>query len=692
MTSHAGRLLLSLLTVLFASQEVRGDEGMWTFDNLPLGILKTRYNFAPDQAWLDHVRMASVRVPHGSASFVSKDGLLLTNHHVAHGAIQQVSGEKNDYLKNGFVAASRADEIKIPGYTAQYLVSTENITGLVEKAVMAAPSGTRKDLLRAETIARLVAEENKKSGLHCESVALYQGGEEWIYRYKLLNDVRLVMAPEFGVAAFGGDWDNFTYPRHDLDMTLFRVYENGKPFHPPHHLTWAEKGASFGDLIFMVGHPGNTNRLDTLAQMKFALEEVVPFRLRNQGRMKKAYRRHASQGPAQAMEVSQQLMSAENFFKVFEREWAGLKDTEAMGRVAEAEQELRARVAENSELKAYAGDSWNKIEEALQLRRTFIKELFTVNTRGSVLFELALHLVRLPEELAKSPHERLGEYRDEKTLQATRTRLEKEQARRPEEEVREFTIGLEEALEELGAKHPFVEALLEGKSPADAAKDVVARTRMHEASFRKELLEKGTKAIQESKDPFILLARTLDPMNRTLRKAQEGVRAVISEHAARIAKARFAVYGKSKFPDATFTLRLSFGTVSTCRAMGTLLQPFTTFGGLFDRADAWGPEAENKSWALPQRWRERRHRLDPSTPFNFLSTHDSIGGNSGSPIVNRKGELVGLVFDGNIDSIPGRYYYDERVNRSISVDARGILEALEKVYDASHLVTELRRD
>lgn len=681
------RLLLPLLALLLATPRARADEGMWTFDNLPLARLKEEFGFTPDQAWLDHVRLAAVRVPRGSASFVSRDGLILTNHHVAHGAIQQVSDEGRDHVRNGFLAASRDQEIKVPGFTAQYLVAMENVTAQVEQAVPAGLPPGEAGKARTEAIARLAAEAGRKSGLRCEPVLLYQGGEVWIYQYKRFDDVRLVMAPEYAVAGFGMDWDNFTYPRHDLDMAFFRVYEDGKPFHPPHYLKWAGQGTALGDLIFMVGHPGMTNRLDTLAQMRFAQEEVVPFRLRREERLKKAYRAFAALGEAQALEVSNQLMAAENFSKVFGGELRGLEDREAMDKVAEAERELRSRVAQDPRLKAEAGESWARIEEALQRRRGFTRELLTVNACGSSLLAMALQLVRLPQEQAKAPGRRLAEFKDDEAVQAILARLKKAAPFHPEAEIREFSLGLQEALEELGPDHAFVVAMLGGRTPEAAARAAMAGTRMHDAAFRRELLEKGPEA---SQDPFLVLARTLDPMNRRLQEAQVEVQRVISEHSARIARARFAVYGRTKYPDATFTLRLSYGTVATCRALGTLLQPFTTLGGLYDRADAWGPRAENGSWALPPRWRERRARLEPSTPYNFLSTHDCIGGNSGSPMVNRRGEFVGLAFDGNIDSIPGRYYFNEKVNRCVSVDARGILEALGKVYDAGQLVAELK--
>jgi hypothetical protein len=367
----------------------------------------------------------------------------------------------------------------------------------------------------------------------------------------------------------------------------------------------------------------------------------------------------------------------ENSYKVVSNELVGLRNAEALAVVEAGEKELRARVAKDKVHSAQAGQSWTRIEEALERRKGIAKDLAFVNTRGSQLFMMASLLVRSAEEA------------DAKALAQAKARLEAPRPVNSANDTRALAVGLKESLEELGPQHPFVVAALGGKAPEEAAKALVEGSKLGDVEVRKALLAGGAKAVTESTDPLILLARKLEPMTKALRKQQEEIQAVLAEHSTRIAKARFAVYGKETYPDATFTLRLSFGAVETYPLSGTLAQPFTTFGGLYDRADAWGPKAEDGSWALPKRWLERRTALNPSTPYNFITSNDIIGGNSGSPVVDAKGELVGLAFDGNIESNAGRFYYDPKLNRMLTVDARGIVEALAKVFDAPHLVKEL---
>jgi len=680
---------LTALALLLVLPALRADEGMWTFDNLPTKKLAEKYGWAPDQAWLDHVRLSAVRFPGGSGSFVSKDGLVLTNHHVGHGWTQSVSDAKHDYVKNGFVALNRDQEIKVPGLALYTLLEMENVTEQVEKAVPAGADDQAAAKAKSAALAALAKEQTAKTGLDCQPVSLYQGGQVWIYRYKKHTDVRLVMSPEYGVAAFGKDWDNFSWPRHDLDFSLFRVYENGKPYAPAHHLTWSPKGVQYGDLTFTVGHPGRTSRLETLAQMEAKRDVTNPLTIRALDRTRTALHAYAAKGEEQSRQVSAQLMGTENGYKVVTGETAGLRDKEAMARVAAAEQDLRAKVAADPKLKALAGDSWTKIEEAVAQQKTLAREGFLASAlRGEVL-GTALALTRYASELQKPAEQRPPQYRDEKGLTAIKARLKGEEPVEIEQETLVLQSALTSAQLELPADHPLLLALLGGKSPEAAAKAMVAGTRLLDLKARAVLLEGEPKAILESADPALVLARQLAPKLEEVQKKQQALQAVISEHLTKIAKARFAVYGTSTYPDATFTLRLSYGTVATYPSAGTLAQPFTTFAGLYDRAAAWGPKAEQGSWELPQRWLERREKLNLFTPYNFISSNDIIGGNSGSPVVDKRGELIGLAFDGNIESNAGRYYFDSRVNRCLSVDARAIVEALDKVYEAKHLVAEL---
>jgi hypothetical protein len=691
-------LALLLATAAFA----RVDEGMWTFDNLPLKKMKEKYGFAPDQAWLDHVRLSAVRFPGGSGSFVSKDGLVLTNHHVGRGWIQRVSGpgEKN-YLVNGFVAGSREAEIKVPGLELYTLMSMENVTARVEAAAKASGKGAKgarpsaQDALKARQaeLTKIVDEEHKKTGLECQPVTLYQGGEFWIYRYKKHTDVRLVMAPEQQVAFFGGDADNFTYPRHDVDFSLFRVYEDGKPYQTPHHLQWTKTGLKNGDLTFVTGHPGNTSRLFTLAQMAYMRDSVLPVRIKAFEEQVAVLKAYGAKSEANMLKVNAQIFSIENTLKALRGHLKGLKDPEQMDLVAKKEKELKAAVAKDPKLAAEAGQSWAKIDAAMQAAKGMVKEQLFLNTRGSQLLANALTIVRLADESAKPADKRLAEFQSDAQIEQMKKRLTMpSQAPFDQElEILQFAYGLKEAEAQLGAQHPFVKAALAGRTPEAAAKALVEGSKLSDAAARKALIEGGKAAVAGSDDPMIKLARVLDPLGRAFRKKQEDqFAAVITEHLGRLARARFAVYGKEAYPDATFTLRLTYGPVATYPANGTLTQPFTTLAGLFDRAWGWGPEAEHGWWALPKRWMDKQPGLAMNTPLGFAHAVDIIGGNSGSPVVDKHGELVGLIYDGNIESLPGNYYYDGKVNRGVSLDARAILEVLDKVFEAKDLVTELK--
>ena len=685
-------LALSLLALALAGSSLRAEEGMWTFENLPTKKIQASYGWAPDQAWLDHVRLASLRFPGGSGSFVSKDGLVLTNHHVGRGWIQRVSSKDVDYVKNGFAAATREQEIKVPGLELMTLMAMENITDRLAKMVKVGTPEKQALRVRETEIEKIKKDMQEKSGLTCEHVTLYQGGEHWIYSYKKHTDVRLVFAPEQQIAFFGGDPDNFTFPRHNLDFSIFRVYENGKPYQPKDFLHWTQTGIKAGDLTFVTGHPGRTSRQDTLAQMEYSRDFVIPMRLKAMERRKSAMVDYAKLSPEASRQVNTQIFGVENGIKATTGYWSGLKDKNAMARIKKDEDDLRAKVAKDAKLTAQAGQSWAKIEQATTVAKGMAKDSLNVGTANSTLLGYALALVRIADEEALPSEKRLPEYSDA-NLKTAKARLGIPAPFYKEQEVFMFTRGLEDAAKELGAQHPYVKAMLGGKSAAEVAKAAVEGSKLSDPEARKALLAGGKKAIADSPDPMIALAKKLDPLSRTQRKKQEEqVQSVITEQGTRIARARFAIYGKNTYPDATFTLRLSYGAVAEYKGNGTLIQPFTTFGGLFDRYDSWGgneAKAHEGAWTLPQRWVEKRSALDPSVPFNFVHKVDIIGGNSGSPVIDKKGELVGLIFDGNIESLPGNYFYDEAVNRGVSVDARAIVHALDKVYGATGLVAEL---
>jgi len=678
-----------LFLALLLCAALRADEGMWTFDNVPAARIQAKYGFAPDPAWLDHVRLSALRLPGGSGAFVSRDGLVLTNHHVAHSWIEKIADPGHDYVKNGFLAADRSRELPVPGLEVRTLMATENVTAALKKAVRGGLPDAEAGKARKEALARLVQAAEARTGLASEPVTLYHGGETWIYSYQVHSDVRLVMAPEFAIAAFGHDWDNFTYPRHDLDFCLFRVYEHGEPYRPAQHLRWSRAGLKAGDLTFVAGHPARTSRQDTLAQMEAARDLLDPLRLASLDHTRKALHAFAAQGAEQARLVSAQLMTLENSYKIYLHEIEGLKDPVAMARVTEAERQLQAKVAQDPRLQASAGQSWGLIRHAVQERCAIARESALLDGRGSRALNHALGVLRWKLEAAKPEAQRVVGYRTARDLEKVEAGLAFSDRLDPAVEQACLAQGLQEALDELGPAHPIVAALLEGRSPRDRARALVTGTRLLDPAARTALAQARPGAVRDSADPMVALARRIELLARPYLRRNEAADSVITEQGARIAQARFAVYGKADYPDADFTLRLSYGSVESCPANGTLAQPFTTFGGLYDRADGWGPDAEDHSWGLPPRWQERRAALDPRTPLDFISSNDIIGGNSGSPVLNREGELVGMVFDGNIATVPGRFYYDSRFNRSVSVDCRAILEALDKVYDASWLVREI---
>ncbi len=684
----------ALLGALALCLSVRAEEGMWTFDNLPLKQLKAQYAFEPGKDWLDHLRLASLRLPGGSGAFVSREGLVLTNHHVVRGYVQHLSTRERDLLRDGFVATAREQELKVPGLELLMLVSMENISERVAQASQTVKGEAEALRAREREIQKAREELRTRTKLTVEPVSLYQGGETWLYTYRKFTDVRLVVAPELSVARFGGDVDNFTYPRHHLDFSLLRVYEGGQPFRPEHFLRWSATGLKEGDLTFVTGHPGSTSRLWTLAQMEQARDFGTPLQIAAMERRRAILDTFANRSFEARTLVGGQIYGIDNGLKATRGYLAALKDAEAMKSVVKAERELKAQVARDPKLKALAGQSWVQVQKAMMESRKLAQEQMLVNARGSELLGTALHLVRLPCEASKPEGKRLPEYA-EAALTPLKTKLTQPRPMPFSAELETYllTEGLKEAQLLLGKEHPFVKAMLTGISPEAVAQAAVSGSKLQDPLEVKRLLEGGQSALEASQDSMLALARRLDPLQRSLRERSERlVEGPLREHAARIARARFAIYGKDTYPDATFTLRLSYGTVKDYPANGTRMQPFTTLHGLFDRFEGWGGTTFNldrDTWRLPARWLARKDRLELRTPYNLITTNDIIGGNSGSPLLDRKGELVGLAFDGNTESHGGRYYYDGRANRTVCVDARAIQEVLAKVFDAKILMDEL---
>lgn len=680
-------MMAAALTVTAAPQ-LRGDEGMWTFDNLPIKLLKERYDFTPKQDWIDHLRLASVRFNDGgSGAFVSKNGLVLTNHHVALGQLQKMSTPKKDYVKEGFFAKTLKDEIACPDLEVNVLVSMENVTERVLAAVNQKSSDKEQNEQRKGEIARITKDSTDRTGLRSDVVELYQGGEYWLYRYKKYTDMRLVMAPELQAAFYGGDPDNFTYPRFALDFAFFRVYENGKPVQIEHFLKWSKDGAVDGELVFVTGHPGRTDRLNTVAQLEYARDLGLPLYLKVAAKKRADYYAYSKLGAEQERRSKDRIFGVENAIKAVTGEYEGLLEPALIASLKSAEDSLRKSVAGSSdEATKAAKDSWDKIAAAT--RKAGERRLQSTYRAYSAtkVAGLANTIVHYVAEVAKPNDKRYEEFRDS-SLESLKFRLFSPAPMYPDMEEYFLALALEDAVRELGEHDEFVLAALGGAEPAKAAKELISGTKLFDVAERKKLIEGGEKAVAASNDSLIVWARKLDAVYRAQRKWHEDeIESVTVAEGNRIAKARFAVYGKSTYPDATFTLRMSYGKVAGYELGTTLVAPFTTFYGLYDRALG---HSEKPPFDLAPRVKAAKTKLNLATKVNFVTTNDIIGGNSGSPILNAKGEYVGLVFDGNIQSLVGRYAYEDARNRTVAVHSSGIIEAMRSVYGMNKLADEV---
>jgi hypothetical protein len=682
---------MTLLTLLgLCTMTANSDEGMWLLNDPPRDLLKARYQFELTDEWLTHAQLASIRFNNGgSGSFVSPDGLIITNHHIASDALQKLSTAKMDLLRDGFYARTRPEELKCPDLELNVLISIEDVTERVNAAVKPGMTAAEAAAARRAVMSELEKASLDQTGLRSDVVTLYQGGLYHLYRYKKYTDVRLVFAPEQAIASFGGDVDNFEFPRFNLDITFFRAYENGQPAKVEHWLKWSKQGPTPGDVVFVTGHPGTTNRLETLAKLLHRRDRTLPYTLARLRALEAALIQFGEKSPEFARIAATDLHRVANARKAFSGQYQGLLDSTIIASKTQAETELRQFVAADPTRREQFGTAWDTIAAA-QTRLAAIEVEYALLERGdafsSELFGIARHLVRLADELPKPNAKRLREYRDS-NLDSLKLALFSPAPIEPELEKVKLGTALTFLAEQLGGGHPLVQRILAGQPPHRRAAELVAGCTLADPATRRKLFEGGQPAIAASTDPLILLARAIDEPARQLRERYESeVEEPERQGYAQIAAARFAKFGRTVAPDATFTLRLAFGVVKGYEEDGRAVPHATDFAGLFARARQ---QLLRGPFQLPQRWLDGEKRLDLNTPFNFVSTADTIGGNSGSPVLNRAGEFVGINFDRNRHGLVRNFVYTEAQARHICVHSRGILEALTKLYDVVPLLREI---
>jgi hypothetical protein len=686
-TGHRGpALAFSLLLVLLASGSALADEGMWTLDDFPAQAVKDRHGVTIGNDWLYRVQRSTVRLDGGcTGSFASPDGLVLTNNHCVWGCVRNLSTNEKNLSNEGFLATTTEQELQCPGMRLSVMHASEDITGKVREET-AGMDEVAANQARKALLSRLESECEASGDLSCETVNLYHGGQFFLYKHKRYEDVRLVFSPELAIAAFGGDPDNFNFPRFNLDMSFLRAYEDGKPASTPNYFPWRADGAAEGEAVFVSGHPGSTDRLLTVSELDHTRRYSLPFRLELYAEYRGRLLEWGQTGEDAARQVQQRRLNVENALKVWRNQLRSLMDPVQMKRKIDAENALKAAVMADPKLQDAYGNAWHEASRAIANYQQFYERYQLVENQWGVqgmLYYLAHTLVRATAEMEKPNEERLRAYSDSALPRVEQRMLADAPVHKGREQLK-LTFSLDKLLERLGPDDPVIHAVIGKESPRALATRLVEGTQLHDAAFRKALWQGGAAAVQASDDPMIEFARRVEPFARELlEQYMEQVEAPLSQASEQIARARFAVLGKDVYPDATFTLRVTYGAVQGWNEKGRDITPFTQMGRVFERETGQDP------FVVPPSWHQAIDRLALDTRYNFVSTTDIIGGNSGSPVINAQGELVGLAFDGNIHSIAGGYWFDESLNRTVSVHVAAMLEALKTIYGAENLVDEL---
>lgn len=674
------------LTAILATSlsDARGDEGMWLFNDLPLAMLKERYGFEPSKEWAEHLMKSSVRFNvGGSASFISSTGLVLTNHHVGSDTLFKLSTPDRNIMEVGFLAKTPDQELKAPDLELNQLVNIKDVTDVVKASVTDGMSTEQAVAARRAIIAKIEKEALDESGLKSTVTTLYGGGRYHLYQYKKYTDVRLVWAPETAIAFFGGDADNFEYPRYCLDATIFRVYEDGKPAKIEHFLKWSANGPVENEVAFVSGNPGRTSRIFTMDALRYQRDLNLPYIMASLRRQEILLQQYSLRGKENARRARDELFGVQNSRKARLGMLAGLQDPQVLADKAAAEAKLREVIAADPKLKPL-GAAWDTIAETTKKRASLLGKGVAVNSQ---LYNIALELVQMAEEDQKPSGERLPEFSDagrESLLQ----QLYSEAPIYADLDQTLLSDSIAKTLEQRGFDDPLCQEILAGKNPADRAAELISGTELLSVEARKKIAAGGIQAINDSKDPMIVLAKIINPEMRRIRAITDQLDEQDKQAYAQIAEAKFATQGTSAYPDATFTLRLAFGPVKGYEQDGQQIPAWTNMGGAFEHEKKHEGQTDYK---LPESWKKAESKLSKTTPFNFVSTADIIGGNSGSPVVNKAGELVGLIFDGNVHSLSGNYVYTDKQARSVSVHSSAIREALQVVYEAENLVKELGR-